>query len=521
VELSRENPYSFTVTEDHNIEANYLMYHWSYTFGQFPDVMAIFAVVNIEGVEQTSDMLEIAAFKGEEIRGREKAIYFDDFGHAYFFLMVTGEDGDVFDSYRLYDHVAETELDVYCFQEIEFIPDGDLGDLFEPYVFEFAHRQTFELGKGFNWFATYIETTGIDALEMIENSIGDKGQRILSQTDYTMNYGAQFGWWGPLTSINNEEMYRVVMAEAGSLELMGAIADPADHPITINKGFNHIGFVSSTPISVKDAFANMQKTDQDVVKTQTGYSMYYAAYDVWFGSLYEDDLILPGQGLMYQSKNNDAVTFTYPSVSAKGANTGVVRVNDSYWVTDYKAYPGNMTVMAVVELANEELASEDYELGAFDNDECRGSIRLMYVEPMDRYVAFLTVTGEETTTLDLRLYNRETGEIYYNADQHLVFNIDDMIGNPTKPFVVRFNSTASEQLVVYPNPINNGERMNVVMTSDDEAQVEIINSVGVVVSSTKMMNHEIVINAPEIPGVYTVRVITDGKEIKCKKLIVK
>ena len=522
VEVSREASYAFTVTEDHNLVANYLEYHWTANFGQFPDVMAIVSVVNIEGVEQVSDMIEIAAFIGDECRGREVGIAVPVLGHTYYFLMVTGEEGEVFDSYRLYNHETQEEYDLYCFQEIEFEADGDMGDFWDPYVFEFAHMQTYELAPGFNWFSTYIETNGIDALGMIENSIGDKGQRILSQTEYTENYGYPYGWWGSLESVNNESMYRIVMSQSGTVELLGAIADPAEHPITISKGFNHIGLISSTPITLVDAFANLQKTDQDMLKTQTAYTTYWADFDFWWGSIEETDLLMPGQGLTYQSQNNNPVTFTYPSASSsKGTRMKVVSKKDNHWKADYRAYPYNMTVMAVVELADEEIASENYELAAFANGECRGSVRLLYVEPMDRYVAFLTVAGDESTTLDLRLYNSETGEEYFNADNHIVFNVDDMIGNRDNPFVVRFNSSASEQLVIYPNPVNNGERFNIVLTSDESAQVEIVNSIGVVVSSMRLTGHEITMDVPTTPGIYTVRVITDDTNIKCNKLIVK
>jgi hypothetical protein len=145
---------------------------------------------------------------------------------------------------------------------------------------------------------------------------------------------------------------------------------------------------------------------------------------------------------------------------------------------------------------------------------------LKYVEPIDRYVAFLTVAGDDTETLGLRLYNGETGEEFF-SDTEMVFKVDDMIGNPKNPFTVRFNGQTDDQLLVYPNPVNNGEHFNVVLTSDEKARVEIINSVGVVVLSTKATNREFVMDVPTAPGVYTIRVITDEKNVKCTRLIVK
>lgn len=523
VEVSRDASYTFTVTEDHNLVANYLEYHWTANYGQFPDVMAVVALVSIEGVEQLSDMIEIAAFVGDECRGREKGIVVPDFGHTYYFLMVTGEEGEVFDSYRLYNHETEEEYDLYCFQEIEFEADGDMGDFWDPYVFEFAHMQTFELATGFNWFSPYIEMNGVDGWAMLTEALGSSAERIMSQSEYTMFY-ADYHLWYPylntLTPLNNESMYRIVMNEPKTLQLLGAIADPAEHPITIVKGMNHIGFVSSEPIALKDAFDNLEKADMDMVKTQSQYAMYYADYDTWYGSMFDVTPILPGQGLMYKYEGNESVTFTYPSASAKGTRFETINTDNNHWTANYMAYPSNMTVMAVVELSGEELASENYELAAFANGECRGSIRLKYVEPIDRYVAFLTVAGDKTETLSLRLYNSETGEELY-GDTELVFKMDDMVGNPKDPFVVSFNGQASERLLVYPNPAEIGEHLNVVLTADETARVDIINSVGVVVLSMRATGGEFVMDVPTTPGVYTVRVISDDQNVKCTRLIVK
>ena len=526
VEVSRDASYTFTVTEDHNLVANYLEYHWTANYGQFPDVMAIVSVVSIEGVEQMSDMIEIAAFVGDECRGREKGIAIPDFGHTFYFLMVTGEEGEVFDSYRLYNHETEEEYDLYCFQEIEFEADGDMGDFWEPYVFEFAHMQTTELAAGFNWFAPYIEMDGVDGWGMLMNAVGTNCDRIMSQTEYTSYYGVYgYDMWFPESSqmgtpVNNASMYRIVMFEPTTMSLLGAMADPEDHPVTINKGMNHIGFISSEPMALDEALADLTPTNGDIVKTQTDYAEYYdyPGFTMWYGSLTS---INPGEGLMYKSQNNNTVTFTYPSASAKGNRNEVVEAKEHHWNADYRAYPNNMTVLAVVELADEELTSEEYELAAFADGECRGSVQLRYVEPIDRYVAFLTVSGDETTSIDLRLYNHETGEEYSIADNHIVYNTDDVIGDFNNPFVVRFNSSASEQLVVYPNPVNKGESFNVLLTSDQSAQVEIINSVGVIVSSKRAAGRDIMMDVPATQGVYTVRVITDGKEIKCVKLVVK
>ena len=520
--VSTNGSYSFEVTENHEVVANFLEYHWDVNIYQFPDVYGVIAVVNIDNVEQTNDMLELAAFKGDECRGRDKLMYFDDFGRAYLFMVLHGEEGDVFDSYRLYDHSTQEELDLFCLQEIVFVPDEDLGDLDDPYVFNFGHKQINTLATGYNWYSAYVELNDFDALAMMENSLGDKAKQIYSQTSFVKYYPQVNNWFGSLESINNESMYRIVMNEPGTVEMVGVMANPEDHPITIKKGLNHIGFISSTEMTVDEAFASLEKTNNDQLKTQTAFVKYYPQMGGWFCSIL-DGILLPGQGLQYKSNNNNDVTFTYPSSNSRTADHKVVTAatDNNYWKSDYYAYANNMTVMAVVELDNEEIASDNYELAAFANGECRGSIRLLYVEPIDRYVAFLTISGDESVDLDLRLYNVKTEEELISNDR-LVFTIDADLGDFDAPFVVRFNGHDTDELgmTVYPNPVAQGERVNLVLSTFESVRIEIVNSLGVVVSSMASTSPQVQLTAPSTPGVYTIRVITDGKNIKCNKLLV-
>ncbi len=66
-------------------------------------------------------------------------------------------------------------------------------------------------------------------------------------------------------------------------------------------------------------------------------------------------------------------------------------------------FADNMVVMAVLDMNGEELRGEHYELAAFAGDECRGSVKLLYVDVIDRYVAFLMVFGEQDDLLTIDL----------------------------------------------------------------------------------------------------------------------
>ena len=94
---------------------------------------------------------------------------------------------------------------------------------------------------------------------------------------------------------------------------------------------------------------------------------------------------------MYKSNSSSSKTLTFQS-GRNGEAKAVVE--SSLFEPMVDNYANNMLITAVVEINDEELRSDDFELAAFVGNECRGSVRLMYVDPLDRYVAFLLVFGD-------------------------------------------------------------------------------------------------------------------------------
>jgi hypothetical protein len=97
-----------------------------------------------------------------------------------------------------------------------------------------------------------------------------------------------------------------------------------------------------------------------------------------------------------------------------------------------------------------------------------------------------------------------------------------------EPYVIHFRSLAGmdefgRQVHVFPNPVSRGANVSLGMTEDTsgEVQVEIINALGAVLSvetSTKLPSS---IKAPEVSGVYTLRITVKGKGTCYRKLVVR
>ena len=465
-------------------------YHWTpVAAGQYSSSTIIEGVIFINGVEQYSDQLELGVFCGDECRGSQRASYFPPTGRYIIQMMVFGEDNDVL-SFRLYDHQQQQEIPLTPPANVVFNDDG-YGTLLEPYVLNFAspivHTQT--LNTGWNWYSTYIEQSGIDGLGQLENSIGVPNAVIRSKDNGYVCSSQSNGsvvWSGELASISNEEMVKIATMEACEATMVGQVAFPSNHPITINRGWNWIGFPCSERVSVSEALSGFTPQNGDVIKSINSYTTYYsdANYNMWYGTL---NILEPGQGYMYGSKSNATKTLVYQTGSRGEATLANIMPENNYYqpVDDYA---DNMTVIALVELDGEELRSDNYELAAFAGDECRGSVKLMYVESLNRYVAFLTVFGNETEDLHFVLTDGVTSDL--SADR-MTYAIDGIEGTLDEPVVLRFGTTdvnenASINVRVYPNP-SKGQ-----FTVEGTGLMRITNLLGQVMMAKEIADRETV-----------------------------
>ena len=293
--------------------------------------------------------------------------------------------------------------------------------------------------SGWNWWSSYVELDGTSSLQGLESSLGANGVMVKSQNDGYVSYLDGYGWYGSLTSINNESTYQVKANAACTVRLTGATAHPADHPITLGNGWSWIGYPVAASMGVEDALASIEPQDGDMLKSQNdGYASYLDGYG-WSGSL---NTLHPGMGLMYKSNAAAAMTLVYPESGTRAGLKANQTTAGNHWRPNLNAYPDNMTVTAVVELDDVELQGESYELAAFADGECRGSARLMYVEPIGRYVAFLTIAGDEAAELRFRLYDAVTGNVMETLHaSSLPYETNATVGSLAAPYVVSFSSS--------------------------------------------------------------------------------
>ena len=337
--------------------------------------------------------------------------------------------------------------------------------------------QTNTLTQGWNWWSTYVEMNNVDGLGMLQNSLGHNGLTIKSQNDFTDNYYQDMGedyWYGSLESIHNEQGYLINVADACSVTMTGSAAIPALHPITIQPNWNWIGYPVAVPQTVANALSGFNPMPDDVVKGQSDFTSYYEG----FGWYPDDFMLVPGQSYLYFSTANAGKTLTYANGSRGGALKSR-KLGATYWNNNVHAFADNLSVMAVVKVDSIEQRDEHLELGAFVNGECRGSVRLRYFAPLDRYYAMLTVSGQDGDLVGFRLIHSESLEENETCASHLVFSKNAIVGSLGKPYEVRFGEVedAMVDMVLYPNPVERGATFSLMIPSGETVTEVIITDV--------------------------------------------
>jgi hypothetical protein len=210
----------------------------------------------------------------------------------------------------------------------------------------------------------------------------------------------------------------------------------------MHPGFNWIGTLSNTVMSVDEAFADLAPAVGDRVKNRTGFAE-FGQNGIWEGTLKS---IVPGEGYIYRSMATEDKTFHYPGrVSASYAKEHAPSLPRSLAPTHFTPvdpylYPDNLNVLAVVKKDGHE--RDDAEIGAFINGDCRGAIGY------NSGYYFLTVMGssedDAQSKMELRVY--VDGEEYVVNDQ-LPFISDAFYGSLDEPFVLDVDATAIHTVV--------------------------------------------------------------------------
>ena len=168
--------------------------------------------------------------------------------------------------------------------------------------------QTIELIEGWNDISIYLEIgdeeEAIAMLDQLKEALGEDGLIISGDDGFTMYEDEE--WFGDLdeVGVTNEQSYSILVSNDCTVVLQGVLADPANHPITINPGWNMIGFPYSEEVEVETALSEFEAEDLDMLVSNDGFTMYED--EEWFGDIVT---MVPGQGYLYFSNSSETKIF--------------------------------------------------------------------------------------------------------------------------------------------------------------------------------------------------------------------
>ena len=160
-------------------------------------------------------------------------------------------------------------------------------------------------------------------LDQLKEGLGDNAIAIEGKDGYTSYEDEE--WFGELDEIGlmNEQSYNIQVSADCTVELQGMPANPADYAITINPGWNWIGFPSAEELEIAVALAEFEAADEDVIDSPLGYTMYDGGE--WFGEI---ETLVPGVGYMYLYNGDGPTTLVFQTGSKARRSFDVSIVKD-------------------------------------------------------------------------------------------------------------------------------------------------------------------------------------------------
>ena len=247
-------------------------------------------------------------------------------------------------------------------------------------------------------------------LEQLNVDESNKVIEVRSQTGLLYN-DPVLGFIGDITELMpGEGMYKIKASYEDALDCILVSSKPywdRNQSKMLQPGYTWIGYTNEWDMTI-DEFNTVMNTptegDQIIGKTN------FAEYSdgVWVGS---DFVLEAGKGYLYYNSSDaeNVLSFDYMpdfssqySLKSLSTKNMSVRNNSIVWEYDASQFADNMAIVA--QIANLD-NPEDYTIGAFVGEECRGMGKVVKDGKM-----MINVAGKVGEVVSFRLHNEYTGE---------------------------------------------------------------------------------------------------------------
>ena len=520
--VSTDASYSFTVVEDRTLVANFqtveVTNHWT-PIGGTRYTMTVNGVIVINGEQQSSTMLEIGAFCGDECRASGFAVPFPTGDYVVFLTVVSNVSSGEVITFRLYDHALNTEPEnMICSNTVDFVDLDRIGMPGNWFQFDFvssSQPQTFTLpitGYGNSTGGYYLIAPPFDNINPAEIEGMAAGDYDLyyfdeGQADEWRNYEAN-----PF-NLGSGKGYLYAHKTDVTLSFTGTPYD-GDGQVTLARtagaefeGWNLVG----------NPFAQQASIDRDC------YVMNADGTEIIAG---DTRTVNPMQGVfVIATSDNEMMTFVPQSNTDESAkivlnvsknragvlDRAIVRFEGNGTLPKFMLNPSNTKVYIVQDGKDYAVAnvggdgvhtvSTDVCFKARTNGSYTLSVDIVNLD-LDYLHLVDNMTGADVDLLQTPSYTFEAHTTDYAERFNLVYATGCSVDSETDTFVF----------------INSNGDLS-IFGIDGEATLQVIDVLGHVLSSEQFSgSYEKKISAA--PGVYMARLI-QGNEVKVQKVVVR
>ena len=232
--------------------------------------------------------------------------------------------------------------------------------------FSYSIKQTslnLNLSEGWNW-ASHNQLVNVS----VEDLKQDYVNRILSIDAEIIN-DPVIGFVGRMDDFSATQTLKIQTKQQAVFELAGEQFNPNTTTVDLVKGWNWIGYPLDQTMSVAEALSLLEAEEGDFLTSlDGGYTQF--ANGTWNGDL---QTMTPGKGYLYKSASDKSFIYNDAIVSkAKAIYSQRLETVTAPWSVNVHAYPSMMCVTAELYDDGSKVDADDYFVGAFVGDQCRG-----------------------------------------------------------------------------------------------------------------------------------------------------
>jgi len=429
-------------------------------------------------LDSSSDVYDmIGVFADGELRGIGTLEYLPELElisnfHPYevFLTIYSNSSSDEELSFRVWDASACTMLG-QIEESYTFNANDVIGSLTNPVNLTATNERVIsnEYSAGWTWLSLNTNQTDMSLNNILSSLNPSANDIIKSQADYAQYSEVSNMWVGGLDSLNNQSTYLLSLGDQDTLSTIGYPVDVELDTILINEGWNWVGYTPAESYPINEALASIDTMviTGNIIKSQTGYAQFLENYG-WFGSLQYMD---PGMGYLLNTENDGVLLYPFniPQATIQDPEEDpIVREiadNAPSWGVNPSNFYGSMNITGELILLDEPSINPLDMVAAFVDGECRGIAQPVYVEPLDKFIIFLTVYGNENESpnIEFHSYSESMDEILYSPEI-MQFELNQVIGNFEDLYVwdTRYLEVGDPGFIPnifslsqnYPNPFN-------------------------------------------------------------------